>query len=136
MDLSARAAPSFAVHEGLPRNRPQISKVTNEQAEQAEEYERNTRRLTAAKQDLYRVISNVVLPVANDFVKVLIDAASNIERRERRREKARRRWVDEEFFPGRRQTGRRVPRRYEHPWSRSSWRWSTHSRMRLIASSR
>jgi len=51
----------------------QVSKVTQEQADQAESYDRNVRKLTAAKQELYKVISTAVLPVANDMLKAWVD---------------------------------------------------------------
>lgn len=51
----------------------QVSRVTAEQAELAEEYERNTLKLAAAKGELYKVIGSQVLPVANAFIKALLE---------------------------------------------------------------
>jgi len=50
-----------------------VSKTTKEQAEQADQYEKNLKRLSAAKGELYKVISMQVLPVADAFVKMLVD---------------------------------------------------------------
>ena len=55
---------------------PQVSKVTAEQAEQAESYERNLRKLQAAKQELYKVIATQALPVADAFVKMLVQTSN------------------------------------------------------------
>ena len=52
---------------------PQVSKVTAEQADQAERYERNVRLLQTAQQSLYRIIANEALPVADAFVGSLRD---------------------------------------------------------------
>jgi len=54
----------------------QISKVTAKQAEEAENYDRAVRRLTASKQDLYKVIGVQLLPVANDFVTALLNVSN------------------------------------------------------------
>jgi lambda family phage tail tape measure protein len=50
-----------------------VSKVTEEQAEMADRYDRNLRRLEATKQELYKVISLQLLPVADAFVQALIN---------------------------------------------------------------
>ncbi len=55
---------------------PQVSEVTAEQAEQAESYERNVRRLQAAKQELYKVIATEAMPVADAFVKMLVKTSN------------------------------------------------------------
>ncbi len=50
-----------------------VGKVTGEQAEQADRYERSVRKLEAAKKDLYKVITVELLPVADSFVQSLLD---------------------------------------------------------------
>lgn len=54
----------------------QASRVTQQQAEDAEAYDRALRRLAAAKEGLYRVISAQLLPVATDFVQALLDVTN------------------------------------------------------------
>lgn len=49
------------------------SKTTSDQAEMADQYERNLRKLQAAQQDLYKVVATQALPVANDFIQALLD---------------------------------------------------------------
>lgn len=53
-----------------------LSKVTAEQAEMADRYDRNLRRLEATKQALYKTISVQLLPVADDFVQMLLEASN------------------------------------------------------------
>lgn len=50
-----------------------VGKVTTEQAEAADQYEKATRRLQAAQKDLYKVFTVEMLPVATDFVQALLD---------------------------------------------------------------
>jgi len=54
----------------------QASKVTAQQAEDAEAYNRATLKLAAAKQELYKVLSTQLLPVATDFVQALLDVTN------------------------------------------------------------
>ena len=50
-----------------------VVKVTSEQAATAEEYEKNLKRLALAQSAVAKTISAEVLPVANTFVKTMID---------------------------------------------------------------
>lgn len=50
-----------------------VVKVTSEQAATAEEYEKNLKRLALAQSAVAKIISAEVLPVANTFVKTMID---------------------------------------------------------------
>jgi hypothetical protein len=50
-----------------------VAKVTTEQGAAAEEYEKNLKRLAAAQGAVAKIISAEVLPVANEFVKTLVD---------------------------------------------------------------
>lgn len=50
-----------------------VSKSTEEQRQQADQYEKSLRLLTATKNELYKVISVALLPVANAFVQMLIE---------------------------------------------------------------
>lgn len=52
------------------------SKTTREQAYLADEYSKNILKLTASKNELYKTIGMELLPVANAFVKSLVDATS------------------------------------------------------------
>lgn len=52
------------------------SKTTREQAYLADEYSKNLLKLTATKNELYKTIGMELLPVANAFVKSLIDSAN------------------------------------------------------------
>ena len=54
-----------------------VGKVTGEQAEKADQYDRNLRKLTAAQQDLYKVLTLEMLPVANDFIGALLDIGTH-----------------------------------------------------------
>ena len=47
-------------------------KVTDAQAKQADEYEKNLKRFGAASEGIYKVIALELVPVLNDFVKLLI----------------------------------------------------------------
>ena len=51
-----------------------VAKTTAAQALQADEYEKNLKRLTLAKNALYKTIAMEMLPALNDFLKVMIDA--------------------------------------------------------------
>ena len=50
-----------------------VVKVTAEQAEQADQYEKTIRRLTAAKTALHKEIAMGVLPVAQQFADALLE---------------------------------------------------------------
>ncbi len=50
-----------------------VAKVTSEQAATAEEYEKNLKRLAVAQSAVAKIISAEVLPVANTFVKTMVD---------------------------------------------------------------
>ena len=56
-----------------------VVKVTSEQAATAEEYEKNLKRLALAQSAVAKIISAEVLPVANTFVKTMIDMISGTE---------------------------------------------------------
>ena len=51
-----------------------VAKSTTEQADQAKEYERTLRSLTATKEALYKIVAVQVIPVISDFIKVLLEA--------------------------------------------------------------
>lgn len=51
-----------------------VAKTTAEQAAQADEYQKNLVKLTAAKNALYKTVTMEVLPAVNDFLTVMIDA--------------------------------------------------------------
>jgi len=50
-----------------------VSKSTDEQREQADQYRKSLNALKATKNELYKVISMELLPVANAFVQTLVD---------------------------------------------------------------
>ena len=56
-----------------------VVKVTSEQAATAEEYEKNLKRLALAQAAVAKTISAEVLPVANVFVKTMVDMISGTE---------------------------------------------------------
>lgn len=56
-----------------------VVKVTSEQAATAEEYEKNLKRLALAQSAVAKIISAEVLPVANVFVKTMIDMISGTD---------------------------------------------------------
>jgi hypothetical protein len=56
-----------------------VTKVTKEQAQQAEEYEKTLRRLQLAHEDLYRVIGVSVTPVLNAFSKAMLEALTSTD---------------------------------------------------------
>lgn len=56
-----------------------VVKVTSEQAATAEEYEKNLKRLALAQSAVAKIISAEVLPVANTFVKTMIDMINGTE---------------------------------------------------------
>jgi len=56
-----------------------VAKTTAEQAEQADQYEKNIKRLTIAKNALYKTITMEVLPSINAFLTVMIDAKSKTD---------------------------------------------------------
>jgi hypothetical protein len=56
-----------------------VVKVTSEQAATAEEYEKNLKRLALAQSAVAKTISAEVLPVANTFVKTMIDMVNGTD---------------------------------------------------------
>lgn len=56
-----------------------VAKVTDQQAESAKAYEEDVRRLTLAKEQLYKMITIAVLPAMDSFVKVLIQAVDKTD---------------------------------------------------------
>ena len=56
-----------------------VVKVTSEQAATAEEYEKNLKRLAVAQSAVAKIISAEVLPVANTFVKTMVDMINGTE---------------------------------------------------------
>jgi len=56
-----------------------VVKVTSEQAATAEEYEKNLKRLALAQSAVAKTISAEVLPVANVFVKTMVDMINGTE---------------------------------------------------------
>lgn len=56
-----------------------VVKVTSEQAATAEEYEKNLKRLAIAQSAVAKIISAEVLPVANVFVKTMVDMINGTE---------------------------------------------------------
>ena len=56
-----------------------VVKVTTEQGAAAEEYQKNLKRLSAAQGAVAKIISAEVLPVANEFVKTLVDMISKTD---------------------------------------------------------
>jgi len=56
-----------------------VVKVTSEQAATAEEYEKNLKRLALAQSAVAKTISAEVLPIANTFVKTMVDMINGTE---------------------------------------------------------
>ena len=56
-----------------------VATVTSEQAAQAEEYEKNLKRLEIAQAAVAKTISAEVLPIANTFVKTMVDMINNTD---------------------------------------------------------
>lgn len=56
-----------------------VAKVTTEQGQAAEDYEKNLKRLAAAQGVVAKVIAAEVLPVANEFVKTLVQTISKTD---------------------------------------------------------
>jgi len=56
-----------------------VTKVTKEQAQQAEEYEKTLRRLQLAHEDFYRVIGLQLVPVMNAFAKAMLESATSAD---------------------------------------------------------
>lgn len=56
-----------------------VSKVTAEQAAQAEEYEKNLKRLGVAQNEVVRIISAELVPAANVLVKTFVDVLNGTD---------------------------------------------------------
>lgn len=56
-----------------------VSKVTAEQAAQAEEYEKNLKRLAVAQADVVKIIAAEMVPAANALVKTFVDVLSGVD---------------------------------------------------------
>ena len=56
-----------------------VAKVTSEQAAQAEEYEKNLKRLGAAQSAVVKIISAELVPAANVLVKTFVDVLSGTD---------------------------------------------------------
>lgn len=56
-----------------------VSKVTSEQAAQAEEYEKNLKRLGIAQGEVVKIISAELVPAANVLVKTFVDVLTGVD---------------------------------------------------------